>query len=50
MPGRNIVQIVEWRATVDEDRHYSFAIPRDAAARHTRQSTDLRRPAISHYA
>jgi hypothetical protein len=25
--SRGIVQIVHWRATVDEDGHYSFAVP-----------------------
>jgi hypothetical protein len=28
-------KIEQWRATVDEDGHYSFAVPYDAAARRT---------------
>jgi len=26
MPGNDIVQIAEWRATADEDGQYSFAV------------------------
>ena len=35
-----------WRAMVDEDEHYSLAVPYDAAARHALQSVNL--PASDH--
>src|SRR5258706_8931093 len=48
--GRILAAWRSWRATVDEDGHYSFAVPYDAAVRRALQSVDLRRPAILHYA